>query len=452
MSWQPTTSSHLTGYRALAEQLIRDIHLGILTPGQALPPIRQLAKQLQLTPTTISRTYRLVEQQGYLVSRIGKGTFVAGQQDLNSVIQTGQQSCNLSIIQPLPELVQADFDQVMASFAEQPMATSLLNYPDEHSLTPYQAMACQWLQSLGVNAQNPAQLVFSQGAQHALYLLITTLTQVGDKIALEKWVYPGALSICQQLGRQVVPIEMDQQGMCPQSLAEACEKHNIKLVLVVASYQNPSTAIMSIKRRQAIAKVVKQYRLWLLDDDIYGFLNLGQYPPLYNLIPEQSFYVSSLSKAILPGLRVGFIYAPAQFSAQLNSQIRHQIWMNNGLSLEIMARLYQQKRLGKMMRQQIAQAEQRQKIMRQILGQWHVESQLRSYHCWLHLPAPWTCESFRQAAMARGVIVSSAAHFSVDKHQAANAVRLSLMAPSSQQVLRQGLETLNKLLEHPPQI
>ncbi len=446
----PASEKVKIGYKQLTEQIGCEISAGILPPGFKMPTVRALARSLTITPTTVSRAYKLAEQQGLLIGRVGKGTFVTGAENLSAVIQPGQTQCNLSIIQPNVELAQTELNRAITAMAKHQLNAQLLSYPDENSLEPYKHTALLWLQQQGIEANTPAKLNFAHGAQHVLKVLISILSSALEKIAVEQLTYPGIPAICRMLDRKMVSIAMDEFGVIPQALEQACNQDpSIKVLVLVASYQNPTAAIMPFNRRQELIQVARKHRLWIIDDDIYGFLNKNQVPSLSSIAPDICFYISSLSKCLFPGLRVGYIYGPEQKSELIASYIRTSIWMCSPLSLELADYLISSGDAKTILGKQMAEAGVRQKLTRQILGEFELISQLRSYHVWLKLPEPWGADSFTQEAKKLGVLVSSASYFSTQRGWVPPAIRLSIMAPKNREQLEQGLIKLKILLRTP---
>src|SRR5690606_24065265 len=127
------------------------------------------------------------------------------------------------------------------------------------------------------------------------------------------------------LGRRVVGIALDNHGMCPESLAAVIREDKPKLVIVIPSHQNPTGITMPYERRKQIAEVIAGSDVWLIEDDIYGFLNTDAIPAICNVNPEQCFHITSLSKAISPALRCGFIKVPDSQVTMINAPIRANI-------------------------------------------------------------------------------------------------------------------------------
>ncbi|RJG42336.1 PLP-dependent aminotransferase family protein [Motilimonas pumila] len=434
------------GYQEIARWLRQGIEQGQLKAGAKLPAIRRLANTLQVAPTTAVRAYRLLEQQELVQSRPGSGHYVASQDSLNRVINPSHQGCNLSIIQPNLALIENLWREAWQDNNAVPIPAAALSYPDENSLQPFKACAQLWLQDQGIAAIHSQQLHFCHGAQHGLSVLLQCLTQAGDYIALEQYTYPGMLSLCRQLQRPTIAIAMDQQGMLPEAFEQACLHNRIRAVMIVASYQNPTAAVMSNRRRQALVNIAQRYNVWIIDDDIYGFLDQGQHLSLSVLAPDHCFTVTSLSKSLLPGLRVGFIYGPSSQAQAIAEAIRASIWTCALPTLYMMQKLIEQGTATRMLQAQIVEAQARQRLLRQHLGSYELDSQIRSFHAWLHLPSSWPLNDFVQACQAHQILVSPAPYFYSGSDKAANAVRLAIMTPETQAELIQGLQCIAQIL------
>lgn len=438
------------GYQDIAQWLAHAIEQGRFKAGSKLPAIRTLASTLKVAPTTIVRAYRWLERQELIQSRPGSGHYVASKDSLNRVINPSQQGCNLSIIQPNLALVETLWAQAWHSQSTAPMRAVDLSYPDEQSLQPFKISALRWLQGLGIAAHQPQQLHFCHGAQHGLSVLLQCLTKAGDTVAIEQYSYPGMLNLCRQLERPTVAIEMDQQGMLPQAFEQACQRNKLAAVFIVACYQNPTAAIMSDRRRQALVEIARRHDVWIIDDDIYGFLDQGQHTSLSVLAPERCFTVTSLSKSLLPGLRVGFIYGPSGHAQAIQEVIRTGIWTCALSSLHIMQRLFESGIANKMQQAQINEAQARQKLLRQYLGNYPLDSQIRSFHAWLHLPAQWPLNAFVEACQQQNILVSPAPYFYAGQQQVSHAIRLAIMTPDTREQLERGLIAISQLLASRP--
>ena len=431
-------------YLALVDQLKYAIEQGWLRAGDRLVTHRELSRHLQIAVATVSKVYRHAPQQGLIPARVGRGSFVSSYPVLGRVIRAHDfQSINLSIIKPQLAIGEAFMAQQLKALAAQPQLADLMDYNTQCSDTDRRA-AADWLSAQGVEFSGKSISICS-GAQHGLMVLINSLSEYGDHIAVEHYCYPGIISLANQLGRKLIAIEMDEQGMIPQALDKACAKGLIKLLIVVASHQNPTTAVMSIARRKALAKIVKKYAIHLIDDDVYGFLS-PQLPALANFAPEQSFYLTSLSKSVFPGLRVAYIVAPTQYKIRIEAQIRQSIWMPAPLTLALASRLILAGQAADIQRLQSELAIKRQRIAAKMLNGFNYLAQLNSYHLWLILPDDFSSESFCQALEQRGVLVSSSAYFNAQQQAPCAAVRISLMAPATENELVFGLKIVVALL------
>ncbi len=450
-------------HQALLLQISSAIEQGELKAGEKLPTHRQLASLLGIAVATVTKVYKEAERKGLIIGKVGKGSFISSCPVLPHAIKANDlKSINLSIIKPQVNISNKQLTDQIKQLSEQSQLSDLMDYNMAGgSLTDHQA-AIHWLSTQGVLLEGKKVSICS-GAQHGLMVLMNTLTEYGDCIAVEEFCYPGIISLAEQFGRKLIPVAMDDEGMNPKSLENAIAQHDIRLIIVVASHQNPTASVMSIKRRKAIADIVIKHDIWLVDDDVYGFLS-PELPAISNLAPEHGFYLSSLSKCIFPGLRVGFIVFPEAFKQRIEATIRNTIWMPVPLTLAIAAKLIFSGQALAIQHQQRDIACKRQVIARHIFNDdellVNISAQMNSFHLWLILPEYWRSEDFSKVLEERGVLVSNADYFKV-KSTAINskatkvlnsftphsAVRISLMAAKSEDELKFALHLIKKLLK-----
>ena len=435
-------------YIEIARKIESLIDIGHYQKGSQLPTHRALADEFGTTPMTIAKAYKVLAEGDRVESFVGRGSFVKDRSQLKQVIQSqfDENEWNFSILQPcFSEHLVALHGQLQQSFQDH-INPRLYGYTEDTGLIHHREAGMLWAQRFGLQVRSPEQILLTNGAQHALSTLIELYSKPGDRIAVEAQTYPGILSIANFLGRQPVAVAMDEQGMMPEALAEVCQQHQPVMVIVVPSHQNPTAVTMPQARREALAEIIQQYPLWLVEDDIYGFLNDATISAISNSLPEKSFYINSLSKAISPGMRCGYIKAPQSQVAKLAAYIRATVWLPSPFMFEVAADLIQSGMAFDMAKQQTEIARQRQIIARQILAAHPLRSQPTSYHIWLTLPGNWQADQFALTAKERGMLVSSGSYFNVGT-TASQSIRLSLMAISDEAVLRLGLQALATLLE-----
>jgi len=163
----------------------------------------------------------------------------------------------------------------------------------------------------GIRATGGDVLV-TTGSQQALDLLVTTLLDPGETVLVERPCYLAALQLFALSGVRVVSVACDNDGLIPEALAAAVREHRPKLLYTVPTFQNPTGVTMSLERRREIARLAEREGLWVVEDDPYGELRYhGEaLPPLTSLGAERVVYVSTLSKILAPGLRLGWILCP----------------------------------------------------------------------------------------------------------------------------------------------
>jgi DNA-binding transcriptional MocR family regulator len=205
---------------------------------------------------------------------------------------------------------------------------------------------------------------------------------------------------------------------------------------------------MSNERRAQIAALAEEFDFLLLDDDIYGFLATDpQTRPLATFAPERSIYLTSLSKSVMPALRIGYLYSPPKLLSRLTAMVRSTVWMPSPLTAQLASHVIGEGLDSQLIRMHRAEAAARQAIAREVFTEASLQSQPHSYHLWLNLPEPWRSDEFALLARANGVVVMSASQFQVERTGDPRGVRVVLMSPTSREELRFALTQLASLLE-----
>ncbi|SFC43149.1 PLP-dependent aminotransferase family protein [Streptomyces aidingensis] len=161
----------------------------------------------------------------------------------------------------------------------------------------------------------PEELLVTAGSQQALTLIATALLEPGDAVLVENPTYLAALQCFGFAGARVVPVPTDDHGIDPDALAEAVARERPKLLYLVPTFQNPTGRTLPSGRRRAVADIAQRHGLWIAEDDPYGELRFGGAPEpwisCYDAAADRTALLGSFSKIMAPGLRLGWLRAPA---------------------------------------------------------------------------------------------------------------------------------------------
>ncbi|MFF4320928.1 PLP-dependent aminotransferase family protein [Streptomyces sp. NPDC001568] len=158
-------------------------------------------------------------------------------------------------------------------------------------------------------------VLVTTGSQQGLALLAATLLEPGDTVLVENPTYLAALQCFGLAGARVVPVPCDARGLLPDALAEILVRERPKLLYTVPTFQNPTGRTLPGARRAEVAALAAHHGLWLVEDDPYGDLRYeGDHEPWLAAQPgaeDRTALLGSFSKVMAPGLRLGWLRAPA---------------------------------------------------------------------------------------------------------------------------------------------
>jgi 2-aminoadipate transaminase len=163
------------------------------------------------------------------------------------------------------------------------------------------------------------QLLITSGSQQALTLAAATLIEPGDRVLVEEPSYLAALQAFALAGAVVVPVACDGDGLDPDAVATAAAEHGARVLYTIPTFHNPTGRTLPLERRHALAAVAERCGLWLIEDDPYGELRYrGEpLPGLATMAEDRTLALSTLSKVAAPGLRIGWVRAPAPLRRSL---------------------------------------------------------------------------------------------------------------------------------------
>jgi DNA-binding transcriptional MocR family regulator len=243
---------------------------------------------------------------------------------------------------------------------------------------------------------------------------------------------------------------MDEEGLLPDGLDAACRADGARLLFVNPTVHNPTTATMSLARREALVALARKHDLIVIEDDVYGRLPDERPAPIAALAPERTVYIGSAAKSVAPGLRFGVLLSP-QHLFQRVADAQHDLFLTcPPLMAELFTHLLRDGTAERLAARQRQEAAVRQRLAREVLGAHAYLAQPTSYHLWLPLPAPWRTAEFLEVVSERRVAVDPATAFAIDRARAPHAVRVSLSAAAGHDRLRRGLRILAETLDATP--
>ncbi len=439
-------------YLALVDALAHDIQAGLLRPGDRLPTHRQLADDLGLALGTVSRAYGQAERRGLVSGEVGRGTFVRREAGVVGPIAEDEDPALIDLTRS--RLSRAPDDQVLRTaveaLARRPDLGLLVDlYQPAAGMARHREAGAAWVARAGLES-DAARVVVTSGAQHGAAMVLTSLTRPGDVVLTEPMTYTGVKAIASLLHLQLQPLAADADGVVPDALEAACRGGTPRALYCMPTLQNPTGRTMPLARRRELVEVASKHGVALVEDDVYGFLPESPLPPLAALDPTLAYYVTSTSKSLVPGLRVGYVVAPAAKVERVAGIIRASTWLTSPLLAEITTLWIEDGGADDLVAWKRVETAERQALTRRVLAPWLRPPPTDGINFWLPLPEPWRTEEFVAQARNRGVIVSPSEEFVVGRESAPHAVRLSLGPGGGRGRLEEGLERLAAILRDGP--
>lgn len=450
--WRPTLSHREQPlYLAIANAIAEDISSGKLAEGARLPPQRDLADELKVALTTVTRAYTEAERRGLVSGEVGRGTFVRRMETFGLRREASEPSAIDLTVNNLPAYaLSRGLMESMSKHLAANGASALVDYQPHRGHARHRSAAAKLLKSLGVMV-SPEALLLTAGAQHAMAVTFSTITNPGDTVLTAEVTYSGMKSLANFLRLRLRGLAMDEEGIRPDALEAACATTEAKALYCMPTLQNPTSAVMSEERRRAVVDVAEAHGLTVVEDDSYGFL-LPRQKPLRSFArnPSKFYYLAGTSKSLAPGLRVGFLVSPPGMVDRLASALSSTTIMAPPPMAEVVSRWIDDGTAERVMEWKRSELRARQKIAASVLSRFERQAHPASPHVWLTVPEPWCVRDFVAQARMRGILLSPAEDFIAARSTSAHAVRICLGPVPERSRLERALATVAEILERSP--
>ncbi len=443
-------------YRQIADGIRAALDEGRVRPGDRLPPTRALARQLGVNRNTVVAAYDLLAGEGVIRSRTGQGTFLTGgAEPLDpGAVEAGAAaaeegwsgSFSRAVDGPGVERLMSVYRVAISnrgiSFAGSYPAGELLPIDDfRGAIDDVLAERGPEVLAYGPTAGDPGlrealvatmrrngstlaadNVVITNGAQQALSLVFRTLLDPGDEVLVEDPTYTGALSVLGSLGARVVGVPADDEGPRPDALAAALERHRPRLMYLQPTFHNPTTRVMPEARRREVLALAARHHCAVVEDDWAADLRFeGEAPPTLHALDggRHVLYLSTFSKKLMPGLRIGWIAAPFEVARRVVALKQIADCGTSPLLQAALVRFMERGSLDRHLDRIRAAYRERRDAMLRSLGR-HLPEGVRftrpagGLFLWVTLPGGLDSGELFVAARQRGVLFSRGALFHID--------------------------------------
>lgn len=384
-------------YQQIIHALIHEIQRGRLAHGTFLPSTRELSGMIGVNRKTIVLAYEELIAQGWLESRGTRGTVVAtslpdvglhdGQPQPDAVpASTAAATYRFKEAAPLPardwslkldegspdgRLFPPDVLARAYRFATQRAAReNRLLYGDPRgSLLLRETIATMLRTQRGVMAC-AKHICITRGSQMGVYMAARVLVRPGDTVLVEALTYQPAVAAFTACGAKIQPVKLDQSGVDVDDVERLCRTHRVRAIFLTPHHQFPTTVALQPDRRLRLLELARRFAFAVIEDDYDHEFHFESQPllPMASYAPEQVIYVGSLSKMLLPALRIGYIVAPPEVVNALAQEVTMLDSMGNTLTEDAVAGLIANGEVRRHVRKVTRIYAQRRQAFAQALG------------------------------------------------------------------------------------
>lgn len=448
MTWKPNRDKLKRPiYMSLANMLEQDIADGFLKPGIKLPPQRELADFLDINFTTVTRSYRICELKGLIYAKVGSGTFVSPNATRYITISTDKVSIDcidLGIVASFEQCNHLTLDCIR-NVTDKHYLEFLLNYNDPTGILHQKIAGINWMKSFGIKA-TPEQIAIVSGTQNALAIALFALFTPGNRIAVDFFTYTNFIELAQLYHIHLVPIRGDSEGMCPDELDNQCRLNGIHGLFLMPSCSNPTTQMISNKRKNELADIIRKWNLILIEDDMYAFLTAGiiadYKQPMFSLVPEQTVYICGTTKSICSGLRVAYMVFGENFKNKINKAIFNINVKTSSLNVEIITELINSGQAEVIVNEKKILAQQANNLYYEYFIDAPRTGHLLSFFRWLPLPENCNGIKLEEELLKNRVRAFCSDRFLCGSNSKEQFLRISFSAVTSMEYLEKGLKII----------
>ncbi len=286
--------------RGIAAAIGRMVTAGTLATDSRLPTVRALSRALGVSPTTVSEAWQTLAAVGAIEARGRLGTFVrrptgpGGARRYRRVTEgPGHFALDLSTGTPDPELL-PDLGRVVAMVSRQSLTSSYLDHPVLAELD--EILRRQW-------PFEPEQLTVVDGAMDALDRIAQVVVRLGDRVVVEHPTFPPLLDLLEQLGADVIGVDVDDEGMSAEGLREAL-RSGPSAVFIQPRAHNPTGVSLTSARHRELADILAASDAIIIEDDHSGGIASSELVSFGTTLPSRTVHVRSFSKSHGPDLRL----------------------------------------------------------------------------------------------------------------------------------------------------
>ncbi|WP_411681315.1 PLP-dependent aminotransferase family protein [Clostridium thailandense] len=465
---------------------IRDmIYSKRLPLDYVLPSERELAKMLKVNRSTVNKAYEELKAEGLINSDVGRGTYVAFCNEdelidksnnckkhlywdeiynessknnyddvMSKIMKTKDNGKMISFAGGIPSpssFPKEEFEKVQINLSKSKLEDMFLHSPVDGNVELKKEIKKLMLnREVRVPTSN---IMITSGSQQGLDLVARTFVNSNDIILVEEPTFFGAIQLFQTLGAKVVGVPIDEAGIRVDVLEYLIDKLKPKFIYSIPNFQNPTGITMSLERRYELMKIVEKHGIPIIEDDPYGEIRYeGDELPSLKALDKNGYvvYLSTFSKVISLGLRVGWIVAPERVINKLSlfKQLTdlHVNTLSQHMICEFLRQGYYESHIKKIRKEYLLKRDLMIKELEKNFKEIEFYKPQGGFYLWCKFPDSIDLNLLLEKSIKNGVNYIPSNFFFTKNDMKSKFIRLNFTYPGNEEIII-GMNRLRKSLD-----